>query len=75
MPSDATVKVAGAVPVHPASPANGGVADVVILYPVTDTLSVAVNDVIGMFRLVEGDVAVNAVTEGAAVSRVVYENR
>ena len=31
VPSDATVYVAGAVPVHPASPARGGVADSVIL--------------------------------------------
>jgi len=40
---------------------------------VTDTLSVAVNDVTGIFKLAEGDVAVNEVTVGAVVSVVVYE--
>ena len=66
--------VAGAVPVQPAAPAEGGVADVVIMYPVTATLSLAVNEVIGMLRLVDGDVAVNDVTTGTVVSAVVYEN-
>jgi hypothetical protein len=36
-------------------------------------LSVAVNEVIGISRLVEGDVAVNAVTVGMPASPVVYE--
>jgi hypothetical protein len=67
-PSDATVYVAGAEPVQPGLPAAGGVADSVIRYPVTPTLSVAVNDVIGMSRLDDGDVAVKAVTVGDAVS-------
>ena len=73
VPSDATVYVAGAVPVQPAAPAEGGVADVVMMYPVTAVLSVAVNDVTGIFKLVEGVVAVKAVTVGAVVSIVVYE--
>lgn len=73
VPSDATVNVDGAIAVHPASPARGGVADVVILYPVTPALSLAVNDVTGMLRLVEGVVAVKAVTEGDVTSAVVYE--
>jgi hypothetical protein len=68
VPSEATVYVAGAEPVQPGLPAAGGVADSVIRYPVTPTVSVAVNDVIGISRLAEGDVAEKAVTVGAAVS-------
>ena len=63
--------VAGADPVQLGLPAAGGVADSVIKYPVTPTLSVAVNDVIGMSRLVDGDVAVKDVTEGMPASPVV----
>ena len=40
----------------------------------TAKLSVAVNNVIGILRLVEGDVAVKAVTDGIVASAVVYEN-
>ena len=47
------------------------------MYPVTPTLSVAVKEVIGISKDVEGDVAAKAVTVGACVSgavSVVYEN-
>ena len=64
------MKVVGAEAVQPAAPAVGGVADSVILYSVTDTLSEAVNAVIGMLRLVDGDVAENESTVGLVASTV-----
>jgi hypothetical protein len=68
VPSKVTIYVVGAVADQPPSSAYGGVDDVVILYPVTPVLSVAVNRVIGIKLLDEGDVAVNPVTTGASVS-------
>jgi hypothetical protein len=62
------VHVEGAVPDHPPLPEEGGVELVVIWYPVTPTMSSAVNEVIGMFRLIEGVVAPKAITLGAIVS-------
>lgn len=69
------MNVEGAIAVHPASPDNGGVADVVILNPDTLTLSDAVNAVTGIFTLGDGDAAVKEVTAGAVTSDVEYENK
>ena len=68
LPAAAAVTVAGAVAVHPTSVAAGGVADWVIMYPVTATLSVAVNALMLTDRLAAEDGMVNAVTAGAVVS-------
>jgi hypothetical protein len=72
VPVPAEVTVAGAVAVHPTAPATGGVADWVIMYPVTATLSVAVNALTITDRLVAVGAVVNAVTAGAVVSRVMF---
>src|SRR5512147_1050312 len=68
LPAAAAVTVAGAVAVHPASVAAGGVVDWVTMYPVTATLSVAVNALMLTDRLVATAGMVNAVTAGAVVS-------
>jgi hypothetical protein len=68
LPAAAAVTVTGAVAVHPASPAAGGVADWVIMYPVTATLSVAVNALTLTDRLAAEAGMVNAPTIGAVVS-------
>jgi hypothetical protein len=70
LPAAAAVTVAGAVAVHPTSPATGGVADWVMMYPVTATLSVAVNALMLTDRLAAEGGMVNAVTAGAVVSGV-----
>ncbi len=70
VPSDTTAYVEGDVPDHPPPPTGGGVDDVVIWYPVTPSVSLAVNDIIGMLRLVDELAAVNAVTTGGVVSTV-----
>ena len=70
LPAAAAVTVAGAVAVHPAAPAAGGVADWVTMYPVTATLSVAVNALMLTVRLAAEAGMVNAVTAGAVVSGV-----
>ncbi len=54
--------------VHPAAVAAGLVAESVTRYPVTPTLSVAVNEVTATVRLVEVAGIVNAVTVGGVVS-------
>lgn len=68
MPLAATVYELGAVAVQPVAIALGVEAEVVIMYPVTATLSVAVNDVTGIVRDEEGDVTENEFTTGAIVS-------
>jgi hypothetical protein len=70
LPAAAAVTVAGAVAVHSAAVAAGGVADWVIMYPLTVTLSVAVNALTLTDRLVAEGGMVNAVTAGAVVSGV-----
>ena len=55
----------GAVPVQLASPELGAVEDRVIIYPVTATSSNAVKEVMGMSRLVEGEVAEKLTTIGS----------
>src|SRR5262245_30067197 len=68
LPSAAAVTVVGAVAVHPGSVAAGGVADLVIMYPVTATLSVAVNVLTLTGRLAADVGRLNTVTTGAEVS-------
>src|SRR6185369_16077153 len=68
LPSAAAVTVAGGAGVHPAAPAPGGVDDWVTMYPVTATLSVAVNALTFTVRLAAEAGRVNAVTAGAVIS-------
>jgi hypothetical protein len=70
LPAAAAVTVAGAVSVHPAAVAAGGVADWVTMKPVTATSSVAVNALMLTDRLVAEGGMVNALTIGAVVSGV-----
>jgi hypothetical protein len=70
LPAAAAVTVAGAVAVHPAAVAAGCVANWVIMYPFTATLSVAVNALTSTDRLVAVGAVANAVTVGAVVSGV-----
>jgi len=62
------VKDAGGVPDQPLADGSGGVALVVIIYPVTPTLSVAVNPDTGTVSDVEVVGMLKAVTAGGVVS-------
>ena len=64
------MKVVGLDAVQPGAPEDGGVDDSVIRYALIAILSEAVKIVIGMSRLVEGDVTVNELTVGLVTSTV-----
>jgi len=68
VPCDVKVWLVCAVPFQPGAIANGVVEVSVTRYPVTPTLSVAENDVIGTVSEVEVDGIVKAVTVGGEVS-------
>jgi hypothetical protein len=68
LPAATAVTVAGAVAVHPTALAAGGVADWVTMYPVTATLSVAVNELTLTVKPTAVAGRVNAVMVGGVVS-------